>query len=224
MGNELQEVELRQEISDVERTAMALIISTDADYTDASEFLKKVKGTIKKVDDFWEPLRKSTYEAYKNVTTKKSEMNEPLKNTEKILKDKMSSYLDELKRRQEEEEAAARAAAKEEADRKIAEAQQAEFEGNFEEAENAMAEAEVMMQASESIAVAKEKPKVKGIIERKDYEVEIYNSLEVPIEYAGVELRPVDTSAVLALARATNGKAKIPGVLIKEKVSISVRT
>lgn len=223
-ANELQEVQLTDEVTAVEKKALDLVIATDKDYEDAGAFVKQVKATAKRVEEYWEPMRKTTYEAYKNVTDHKSQMLEPLKNAEKTIKGKISAYHEEVERRRQEEEEAARRAAQEEAERKMAEAREAELNGDFEKADAAMAEAEVMEQASGLISVFKEEPKVSGIIKKADWEIVSIDSNTVPVSLAGIELRPVDEKAVMALIRATKGKVVIPGVEYKETVSISVRT
>ena len=220
---ELMEVQLKDEVTAVERKAFDLVIDNDQDYADAGAFVKQVKATAKKVEEYWEPMRKMTYDAYKEVTEHKSQMLDPLKNAEKMIKGKISAYHEEVERKRREEEEAARRAAQEEAERKIAEAQEAELNGDFERADAAIAEAEVMTQASETITVLKEEPKVSGIIKKVDWEITSVDSNVVPVSLAGVELRPVDTGAVLELIRATRGKVQIPGIEYKEKVNISVR-
>ena len=96
------------------------------------------------MEEYWEPLRQSTYEAYQNVLTRKKEMVEPLKSAEKILKGKIGTFQLEQERIRREQEEAMRKAAQEEADRKLAEALEAQANGDVVGAEYAMAEAEVM--------------------------------------------------------------------------------
>lgn len=222
-ATELQELQLKDEVTAVERQALDLVIDNDEAYAEAGVFVKQVKATAKKVEEYWEPMRKMTYDAYKEVTDHKSQMLDPLKNAEKTIKTKISAYHEEVERRRREEEEAARRAAQEEAERKIAEAQEAELNGDFDRADAAMAEAEVMTQASEVITVFREEPKVSGIIKKTDWEIVSVDSRVVPVSLAGAEIRPVDTSAVMALIRASRGKIQIPGIEYKEKVSISVR-
>ena len=221
--NEVVETRLREEVSAVEQKAMDVVISTDTDYSFATDFTKQVKSTMKKVDDYWEPMRKSTYEAYKAVTDHKSQMLSPLKKAEELLKRKISNYLIEVEKKRREAEEAARKAAMEEANRKLEEARAAELNGDFDAAEMAMAEADVMEQAAGTISVTAEGPKVEGIIRKKDWEIVSINADEVPVSVAGVEIRPVDDKAIISLIRGTKGKVTIPGVVYREKVNVSVR-
>lgn len=221
--NELMETELREEVTAVEQWAAGVVIDSQDAYQLAGEGLKKVKATSKKVEEYWEPMRKSTYDAYKAVNDHKAQMLTPLKNAEKTVKSKISGYLAEEERKRAEEEAMARAKAQEEAEKKIAEAQDAEMEGDFEKAEMAFAEAEVMKSASEFITIQTQEPAVTGISKRKDWEIVEIDPTRVPIDVAGVELRPVDEKAVLALIKATKGKVTIPGITYREKYTVAVR-
>ena len=221
--NELMETQLKDEVSVVERAAQEISVRTEEEYVGATEFTKRVKATAKKVEDFWEAMRKSSYDAYKAVNDHKAQMLKPLKNAESVLKQKMAEYLDEVEKRRREAEEAARQAAMEEAERKMAEAREAELEGDFDRADEAMAEAEVMEQASFTMTVPKEDFKVDGVVKRKDWEIVAIDPEKVPVDVAGIVIRPVDERAVLALIKATKGKVVIPGVEYRETVSIAVR-
>jgi hypothetical protein len=45
----------------------------------------------------------------------------------------------------------------------------------------------------------------------------------VPVEVAGVVIRPVDLAAVNKMAQASKGKIQIPGIEIYEEQSVAVR-
>lgn len=220
---EIVEKELKQEVSLVEQRANALSVYDDSSYAEASELVKQVKLASKRVEDYWEPMRKSTYDAYKAVNTHKSEMADPLKKAEKIIKAKMSDYVAEVERKRREEEERLRQLAKEEAEKKVREAEEAMLNGDSELAEIAMAEAQVMEQTTDTLSVSVNTPEVSGVSKRKDWEIVSVDSAKVPVEVAGVEIRPVDEKAVMALIRGTKGKVTIPGVVYREKVTLSVR-
>jgi len=176
------------------------------------------------VKDYWEPMRVSTKKAYDDVIAHKKEMLDPLDKAEKILKDKMATYTIEMQRKQREQEEKMKRLAQEEADRKLAEAIAAQDSGDLEAAESAMAEAEVMDDmAFSGISVASQKPKADGISTSKSWKITAINEDDVPIDINGAVIRPVDTSAIMALIKATKGKIKIPGVTYEETVTVSVR-
>jgi len=215
---------LGKEVSLVEKQADSVVIASDADFQDASEFTRSVKSLQKKVKDYWEPMRVSTKKAYDDVIAHKKEMLDPLDKAEKILKDKMATYTIEMQRKQREQEEKMKRLAQEEADRKLAEAIAAQDSGDLEAAASAMAEAEVMDDmAFSGISVASQKPKADGISTSKSWKITAINEDDVPIDINGAVIRPVDTSAIMALIKATKGKIKIPGVTYEETVTVSVR-
>lgn len=214
---------LGKEVSLVERQAMSVTIVTDEDYTAAAEITKTVKQTQKKVKDYWEPLRASTYKAYQDVMGKKKQMTDPLDKAEKILKGKMADFVAQKERERREREEAARRAAQAEMDRKFAEAVAHEKNGDFIGAEMAMAEAEIMDDAASSIVVAGKTPKVDGVSTAKAWKISKVDPSKVPVEIAGVMIRPVDEKAVMDLIRTTNGQIKIPGIEFEQTVSVRIR-
>lgn len=216
------ESELKQEVSLVERRVSELEVVDDDSYRVAGELVKQVKLASKRVDDYWEPMRKSTYDAYKAVNAHKAEMSDPLKKAEKMIKDKMSAYMAEIERKRREEEERLREIARQEMEAKKREAEEKILLGDDDGAEMAFAEASVMESAMD-VVVAETRPEVDGIIKRKDWEIVSIDSGKVPIDVAGVELRPVDEKAVIALIRGTKGKVTIPGVVYREKVTMAVR-
>ena len=81
-----------------------------------------------------------------------------------------------------------------------------------------MAEAEVYDQYAGTVSVKAQKPKVTGISTSKTWKIKSIDASKVPISFNGVELRPVDTAAVLRLVKASKGQISIPGVEIMEDV------
>lgn len=219
-----EEKQLTKEVSAVERRASDIIIRTDVDYAMAGELTKQVKTAQKKVEEYWEPMRESTYKAYKSVTDHKKEMIDPLKNAEKILKSKMGEYTMEQERKRREQEAEMRRLAEIEREKKLAEAEAAESKGDIAAAEFAMAEAEVMDNVAVTGTVQVAAPKVEGISKTKAWRITGIDDEKVPIDIAGIVIRPVDEKAILNLIKQSKGKIKIPGVTFEETVSISVRS
>lgn len=218
--NQIEE-RLSKEVSSIEAQAQQIVINNDDDYAFAGQVTRDVKAAQKRVEEYWEPMRKSTYDAYKAVTDHKKEMLDPLKNAEAILKRKIGVYHMEQERKRREEEERLRKFAEEEAQRKLEEAVQAEENGDMEAAEYAMAEAEALDNMSVNVEMAK--PKVSGVSSIKTWEIVGIDPKLVPVEIAGVEIRPVDRAAILRLIKATKGQIAIPGVKYKETVSVAVR-
>ena len=215
---------LDQEISEVEKKALSLEIKDDAGYAEAGEFTKMVKATQKKVKDYWEPMRVSTYSAYKAVMDHKKEMTDPLDNAEKIAKKKISDYLSEKERQRKAKEEELRRIAQNDIERKLKEAEAAERQGNVEIKEAVMEDVDRLMQAAETIHVPQSETKVSGITKTKTWRITSIDPKRVPAYFGGIELRPVDERAVLSLIKGAKGDVRIPGVRFEETYTISARS
>lgn len=220
---ENQEQDMERQIGVLQKEASVTVINTDVDYIAAAEFVKDVKRMQKQVKEYWEPLRVSAKKTYDDVLAKKKQMLEPLTGAEKILKGKMAAYHDEKERKRKEREAALRRLAEQEMERKLAEAAEYADKGDEEAAEYALAEAEVMEDISATAAPTVKKTKTKGVSTSKAWKIVSIDSRVVPDTVNGVEIRPVNESAVMRLIRESNGTVQIPGIKYEETVSISVR-
>ena len=85
----------------------------------------------------------------------------------------------------------------------------------------ALAQAELMEQSAPVAAI--QQPNAAGVSSRKVWKARITDESQVPIEVAGIVIRPVDLSALNNLAKATKGKAKIAGVEFYEEFIMSAR-
>lgn len=219
-----EENKLGRQVSLIEQKAESVVVDSDDGFAYAGELTKQVKQMQAKVTDYWEPMRKTTYEAYKSVTDHKKEMLDPLASAEKILKKKMGAYTlhKEKERREREEELRRQAEA--EMNRKLEEAAKAESEGDALGAEMAMTEAEVMENVATTAVIKTEAPvAMKGVCTTKTWKITKVDPTTVPTHVQGVEIRPVDEKAVLRLIKATKGAIKIPGITYEEDVTVSVR-
>lgn len=216
-----REAMLDKEVSAIELRAQSLVVETSEDYAVAGNLARDVKTAQKKVDEYWEPMRKSTYEAYKSVTDHKKEMTDPLKNAETILKKKMSAYKVEEERKRREEEERLRRIAQEEAQKKLQEAIDAEAAGDADAMEYAMAEAEAY--DSQMTFVQAPKTKVDGVSQRKTWEIKSIDLSKLPCEMGGVVLRPADEQAIMGLIRTSKGHVEIPGVQYEEKYTMVIK-
>lgn len=219
-----EENKLGRQVSLIEQKAESVVVNSDDGFAYAGELTKQVKQMQTKVTDYWEPMRKSTYEAYKSVTDHKKEMLDPLAAAEKILKKKMGAYTLQKERERREREEELRRQAEAEMNRKLEEAAKAESTGDAFGAEMAMTEAEVMENVATTAVIKPEAPVMKGVSTSKTWKITKVDSATVPTHVQGVEIRPVDEKAVLRLIKATKGAIKIPGITFEEDVTISVRS
>jgi len=216
-----REEALCQEVTDIEFQAGAITIDTEDDYKEAAQFGGLLKQRTAEVKDFWKPLKEAAHKAHAEICAREKAMLQPLSNAEKILKQTMGAYISEQERIRREAEEAARRAAQAEVERRLQEAIALEAQGKTSAADAAVEEAEIMDEMSNVVSVAAEKPKAEGVATKKDWEIESIDSSKVPVLIAGVELRPVDTSAVMRLIRSTKGQVHIPGVVYKEVAKVA---
>lgn len=219
----VDEQQLTQEVTDIEFRAESFVIQTPEDYEAAGEFGKLLKRKAAEVTGFFKPMKDSAYQAHKAVCDREKAMLTPLKNAEKIVKKTMGDYLMEQERIRREAEEAARRAAEEERERKLKEAMALEAAGDKEGAEAAVEEAVVMDEATGYSVPAPVKPKVSGVSTSKDWEITSIDTAKVPVNFSGMELRPVDQAAVIRLIRASKGSIAIPGIAYREVAKMSFR-
>lgn len=219
-----EEKQLGKDVSIMEMQADRVVITNDAEFAYAGEMTKQIKQMQKKITDYWEPMRKSAHQAYQAILDHKKEMIDPCARAEKVLKRKMSDYSMEQERKRRAEEAELRRLAQAEVDKKLEEAAKAEKEGDILGAEMAMAEAEVMDGVAVAGVVAPAAPKVNGVSKTKAWRITGIDPSKVPVEVAGIVIRPVDEKAVMNLIKATKGQVKIEGITYEETVNISVRS
>ena len=219
-----KEKNLETQVSKYEALASSVNITTDADFAYAGDLTKNVKALQKQVKEYWEPIYRPAYNAYKSINEHKKAMLDPLENAEKILKKKIASYTMEQERKRREQEETMRRLAREEMERKLEEAAKSEASGDAIGADFAMAEAEVLEGMSMTATVASNAPKHQGVSSSKTWHIVSIDDSAVPINYAGATLRPVDERAVLRLIKEMKGKIVIPGVKFEEDVTVSIRT
>lgn len=217
------EAELTRTVTAIEMQADDIVIASQADYQSAAELGRLIKQRSAQVTDFWAPLKKAAHDAHKQVCDREKQMLTPLVNAEKIIKQRMGEWHMEQERIRRAEEERLRRAAQEEAERKLAEAVAADENGDAAAAEAALADASVIDQASRGITVSIDTPKAQGVSAGVDWEIVSVDSKMVPLKFNEVELRPVDTKAVMRLIRASKGQINIPGIYYKAVPKMSFR-
>lgn len=223
LGTKEEENKLGRQVSLIEQKAESVVVDSDDGLAYAGELTKQVKQMQAKVADYWEPMRKTTHEAYKSVTDHRKEMLDPLVSAEKILKKKVGAYYLQKEKERREREEELRRQAETEMNRKLEEAAKAESEGDALGAEMAMTEAEVMENVATTAVIKPAAPTMKGVSTTKTWKITKVDPTTVPTHVQGVEIRPVDEKAVLRLIKATKGAIKIPGITYEEDVAVSVR-
>lgn len=212
---------LKQETSLLEIQAEGTLVTNDEEYQSAAEFGRAIKAKANEITAFFKPMKDAAHKAHKEVCEREKKMLEPLAKAEKLVKQAMGAYVTEQERKRKEAEEAARRAAAAEAERKLADAISLEEQGREDEAAAAIEEAEVIDTVGSSLTISAAPPKVKGVTAKRDYEIVGVDGAKVPINFAGIELRPVDTAAVMRLIRASKGIIQIPGITYRETTNMS---
>lgn len=218
-----EEAQIQEEATNVERLAAEIVVNSEETLQGAVDFVKLIKESGAKVTSFFKPMKDSAYKAHKSICDREKEMLKPLNEAEKQVKQKIGAYTMEQERKRKELEEQMRRQAEAEAERKMAEAIEHEAQGNTQEAEAALMDAQFTEQAAKNVGVNMVAPKADGMSTSKAWEITGIDSSKVPVEINGMEIRPVDEKAVMRLIKASKGKIVIPGISYKETVSVSVR-
>lgn len=222
-NNQSREEALGKEISLIESQAESIVIVDKSTLEIAVSLVAEIKKRIEEANEFFEPMRKATYEAYNSVLARKKNMTDPLKKAESILKKSISDYQTRQEEIRLEEERKAREALRSQIESKMEEAVSAEKNGDSAAADNAMGDAAALESLSYVGTPATAPEKVKGLSTKFDWEIADIDERLVPISVNGVMIRPVDTKAILKMAKATKGQIQIPGVTFRKVAKTSIR-
>ena len=206
-GKTVAEAEMSKEVTAVEAQAGQITIASQSDYESAAAFGRLIKQKSAQIIEFFAPMKKAAHEAHQNICAREKEMLAPLISAEKTVKQVMGDYVMEQERKRREEEERVKRLAEAEAEKKLQEAMALEASGKKDEAEAALMEADIVDGASSSI----------------DWEITAVDDTKVPVDFAGMCIRPVDTKAIIKLIRASKGQIKIPGISYKSVAKLSFR-
>lgn len=216
----MDELTVRREAITLEQQAQDYQIQTNEDYSEAADFLKRVKGVEKEVKDYWKPAKEAAAKAHKAICEKEKTMLSICEKAESILKEKMLAYSQKIEAERRAAEEEAKKAAQAEAERLLAEAENAEKAGDTMLATISMAMAEQIEKGTPTVQISK--PSLQGISERKVWKVRITDEKAVPSYVNGICVRPVDEKAIMQLHKL-NPNIQIPGCEFYQKSQITVR-
>jgi tRNA nucleotidyltransferase/poly(A) polymerase len=161
--------------------------------------------------ELYEPLRKSTYQAYQDVLSERDARVKPIQKIRKEHLDKMSY---DYQRRMKELEAELQRKAEEEARKaagaaRLVQAQTAKNAGASEETVEKLQNAPLtLISASKPVLVEN----AKGQSFKENWKARIIDESLVPDEINGIKLWIIDEKAINKLVRDSKGKIVIPGV------------
>ena len=182
----------------------------------AKLYIRELRNEVRKV---FEPMKKKAYAAYKEILNQYKKVEAPIIEAEKYCDRLLAEWFAEQRRIREEAERKRLEAIrkqKEEEERKLREALEAENAGKKEEAEKIINQ---VIEAKPSEVKTPEKPKLKGVYSRIDYDFEIVDVTKIPREY----MIP-DETLIRKVIRASKGKVVIPGIKVIAKEIVVTRT
>lgn len=200
------------ETNEVETKAVTIVdqakvvkVTDSETYITAGSLWKQIGDMITEIKDTFDPICEAAYRAHKAATEKRAKYLNPLTQAQKDVKKLMSDYDAEQERIRLAEEARLRELArKEEEERKLQEAIQAELEGNHEAAEKIIQEP---VQVA-PVVVPKATPKmVGGPVYQTRWKFEITDAEKVPREYL-----MIDEQKIGKIVTALKDKTNIPGI------------
>lgn len=235
------EVKLKTEATSTLDYANAMIVTDAGSYEDAGGARREIKAMLKKISDYWEPKKSAAFALHKSLVAAEKDMTKPLDDADKVISDRMMSYWKEQERVRREAEAernrleAEQRRLEAEASMKAAEAARlVEEAGRKDELDDEDVEILRMAQNEATLAEAvadnapvyvdiPRAPKALGVSVRKLWRAQIIDSSMVPVEIAGIVIRPIDMAALNKLAVASQGKFNCPGVAFYQEESTQVR-
>jgi hypothetical protein len=195
-----------------EQAKMITAITNNNDYVKAGNILLTIKDIRKKIEATFKPIKQKFDAAKKEVLDQEKAADRPLIEAENWIKPLISGYLVEQEKiRQAEERRLQELARKEEEERRLLEAIEAEKNGQQDEAQ-AIIDAPVQ---APPVVVPKAVPKVEGISMRENWRFRIVDEKKIPREFL-----KVDEVKIGAYVRAMKSAGNIPGVEIYNEATI----
>jgi len=205
--------QVASEVGSIIDYAKTAEVETPQEYKEVAEFLKQTKGAAKKVKEHFAPLKKSASETLNTIRASEKAALSPIESAERIVKQKMTKYLDaESLAREEKERVAREAMRKKEEERRLKEAEHLEKMGKAKQAD-AILDKPI---ETPPIILQKEVPKVEGQSYRKIWKYTIVDETLVPRKFCSP-----DKSKINAHVKSYKGQSDILGVAVYSKTSIA---
>ena len=201
-------IEIQNESNGIISEAEQINICCQEDLVFANDFLGNIKSMSKKVEEYWKDPKKRAKEAHQLICDKEKEMLLPLKDSEKIIKNKISAYNEELKRKAEEEAERIKLEKIKLVQEELAKAKEARENGN--EIEANIIENNAMLIEKAEINTGNQIEKVEGLSFRKNYEIIVVDEKQVPSYINGTQIRKVDITQIKKFIKMTNNTIPIP--------------
>lgn len=201
--------------------ARGIAVENEEQFAFAAELVKQIKTVEKNVVAHYKPMKEQAKATHKTICDEEKRYLNPLKESENDIKGKMAVYTQEQERRAAIKAAELKARQEEHANEQLEKAEELREAGDAVGA--AIAEQSAYLVDSMRPVVASSNAKAEGISSQTDYVIEVTDASLVPIDIAGVVIRPVDVPAVKRLVKMSKGNIAIPGIKITESKTLRVR-
>ena len=216
------EVASKKAISEKALTeANELVVKDDESYANAIQAIRGIKVISNNIIAYFKPIKDEANTIHKTICGYESDASSPLTKAESVIKVKMASYQSEQRKAAQEAAEAAARIRQREADALLEKAVTAEQSGDSLSAA-IMQDMAVQAEAMTVLPVVSSAYQIKGVSTRKTWKAKIVDEKLVPVEIAGMIIRPVDMKALNSLASTSKGKISVPGVEFYQDENITV--
>ncbi len=206
--------DLESEVPAIVSWARGLSITTPADFEDAADRLKQVKGMMERVKDFFAPMLKAAHEAHKRVKEQERKLADPLAEAETLAKRAMLSYQQEQQRRADAERARLQSQADEQARREREALEKRADKAKKPETKERL-EQEAASIVAPCVVVETASPRVSGVVTKAVWKAEI-TDLTAFMAFACANLRYdlllPNEKILQAFAKGLKEQAAMPGI------------
>lgn len=205
------------------QTARELTVTNDKELEFANEVVKGIKALQKEIRAGYDDIIDKAHKAWKGAIAVRDGYLKPLEEAERMIKGKMAPYMEEQTRKVREAEEAMRKAQEEAeiAERKAEEDRQRKAREAIQDGDTKAAEEILAEPVPEFVPEIVDIPTVKkleGTHARVTWEYEVVNINLVPRS-----LLMLDRVATNKLVQEQKERAKIPGIRVFQKTSVSTR-
>lgn len=206
--------QVRHEAAGLINDARALVVSDAETYKAAGEFQHRLRGGIKRIEEFFSPMKSAAHAAWKAVTKREGEVLDPVRVAYDDLGRRAGDWFLADRRRREDEERKAQEI------RLKAEREAAEKQRKLEEAARKKHLPPPPPQPPPPPPPpVQAAPKLEGAQARTMWDFEIVDVAKIPREY----MVP-DAAKIRGVVKALKGATKIGGVRVYETASVSGRS
>lgn len=209
---------------DWRKKSLDLVIVDQATFEEAAELLKGINGLLNEAEVHHRPVIDAAHRAHKAALEALKRITTPLEEAQRLIKSRVSSFLDEQERKRREEQRRI--------EEEQAKAREAEIEAQLEAAEaagasNAEVEAIIAQPVFAPPVVVPPTHKVEGIAQRENWKARVVDKSALVKAAAGnpmlMALLEVNQPALNSLARSMKSTLNVPGVEVYNDPIVSVR-